>query len=65
MPGEKTVAQIERAIALLNEAASLIVDVNDENDGNEHLLSYAADGIGSTLGYLGTYRRRLDDPESD
>lgn len=56
--------KIDRALALMREASSLVSSVKASD--NEDLQSYALDGLGGdTRSYLETLRRRLVDPEDN
>jgi hypothetical protein len=57
-------ARMDVALGKLNGALRELHAVV-AGDPNEHLVSYAVDGVMSALGYLGTYIRRQRDPESD
>lgn len=55
--------RIDEVLTLLRKAQRTLNEI--DGGENEHLLVYASDGILSAEGYLGTFRRRLDDPEAD
>lgn len=55
--------EIHKALANLRTAQDILARI--DGGDNEHLLGYASEGIETALGYLGTFERRLDDPESD
>jgi hypothetical protein len=52
--------EARKAVAAL-EAIRLVAELDDPD---EHLLSNAADGIGSAIGYLSTYAQRSEQYET-
>lgn len=52
---DEVLRSLDRLLAILDAV---------EGGENDHLLGYATDGMISARGYLETFRRRLDDPES-
>lgn len=54
---------IDEVLILLRKARGILFKIDGRE--NDHLIVYAVDGISSAEGYLGTFRRRLDDPEAD
>lgn len=55
--------KIDEVLSLLKKARKILFEIDGRE--NDHLLQYSSDGIFSAEGYLGTFRRRLDDPEAD